>query len=95
MYRKDLIPLLLERPYSVTELAYLMDETPRDLEQDLQHLLKSLRRMPYHAVIEPAKCRRCGFVFHHDKLRKPGKCPRCKGTRIREPFISVREAGDG
>ena len=89
MYRKDLISILLGQPRNVAELAYLLGEVPKDVEQDLQHLLKSLKRMPYHAVIKPAKCRQCGFVFHHDKLRKPGKCPQCKGTWISEPRIGI------
>ena len=76
MYRKDLIPFLLGQSHSVNELAQLLDETPKEMEQDLQHFFKSLKRMPYHAVIEPAKCRHCGFVFHHHKLHKPGKCPK-------------------
>ncbi len=91
MYRKDLIPILLGQPRSVAELARLLDEAPKDLEQDLHHLLKSLRRMPYRAVIEPAKCRRCGFVYSHDKLRKPGKCPLCKSTWISEPRIGIEQ----
>jgi len=91
MYRKDLIPLLLEHPRSVAELSYLLDETHKEMEQDLHHFLKSLKWMPYYAVIEPAKCRHCGFVFHHDKLHKPGKCPQCKGTWISEPKIRIEE----
>jgi transcriptional regulator len=91
MYRKDLIPMLLRQPRSVAELAQLLDEAPKDVEEDLQHLLKSLKRTPYRAVIEPAACRQCGFEFHHDKLRKPGKCPQCKGTWISEPRIGIEE----
>jgi len=89
VYRKDLISILLGKPRTIAELAYLLDEAPRDVEQHLQHLLKSLKRMPYHAVIEPATCRRCDFVFRRDKLRKPGKCPNCKGSWINEPQISI------
>jgi len=91
MYRKDFLPILMGHPHSINELALLLDEEPKEVEQDLNHFLKSLKRMPYHAVIEPAVCRHCGFVFHHDKLRKPGKCPQCKGTWIREPQISIEE----
>lgn len=91
MYRRDLIPLLMAHPRSVTELSHLLDESPKDVEQDLHHFLKSLKRMPYHVVIEPAKCRHCSFVFHHNKLRKPGKCPQCKGTWISEPHISIEQ----
>jgi len=42
-------------------------------------------------VVEPARCRKRGFRFHSEKLHKPGKCPRCKGTWISEPLIAVEE----
>ena len=91
MYRKDFIPILLERPHSISDLARLMDEPVKEVEQDLVHFFKSLKRLPYHAVIEPAQCRHCGFFFHKDKLHKPGKCPQCKGTWISAPMISIEQ----
>jgi hypothetical protein len=54
-------------------------------------LLKSMKRMPYRAVIEPAVCRQCGFRFHHDKLHKPSRCPQCKSNWISDPLISIEE----
>ena len=91
MFRKDLIPLLKDRPLSLRELALQLDEHPHDLEDDLQHLLRSLKHDPLCPVITPARCRKCGFTFHPDKLHKPGKCPRCRGTRISEPLIALEE----
>lgn len=94
MYRKDLLELLLQRPYTVAELAQLLDSDPRTVEEDLGHLFKSLRHAPYRAVTEPGRCRRCGFVFKADKRRKPGKCPQCRGTWIQPPTVRVeRETG--
>ena len=92
MFRKDLIGLLLNQPASLHELALRLDEHPRALEDDLHHLVKSLRHMPYHVRITPAACRQCGFVFSKDKLHKPGKCPNCHGSWITEPLISIEES---
>lgn len=91
MYRKDLIGMLHGQPASLHELALLLGVHPKEVEDDLHHLIKSLKNMPYHAIITPATCRKCGFVFHKDKLHKPGKCPACKGTWISEPLISIEE----
>ncbi len=93
MFRRDLIDLLQGRPRSVAELAEMLEATPREVEDDLRHLLKSLRHEPYRAVIEPARCRKCGFVFRADKLRKPGKCPRCRATWIEAPRVRIEHAG--
>jgi predicted Zn-ribbon and HTH transcriptional regulator len=91
MFRKDLIDVLKVRPISLHELAQLLDERPRDLEDDLPHLLRSLRKDPVCPMITPASCRKCGFRFDEHKPHKPVKCPRCKGTWISEPLISLEE----
>ena len=91
MFRKDLISILHDRPTSLHELAVLLEMHPKDLEDDLHHLIRSMRNMPYHAIITPATCRKCGFVFHKDKLHRPGKCPQCHGTWINAPLISIEE----
>lgn len=89
MYRKDLTELLLERPWGLTELAQRLESRPKELEDDLRHLLRSVKHQGYRAVIEPARCRHCGFTFNRDKLHKPGKCPQCRHTWILEPRIHL------
>jgi predicted Zn-ribbon and HTH transcriptional regulator len=91
VFRKDLIAILKERPISLHKLALVLDSRPRDLEDDLQHLFRSLRTEPLRPMISPASCRKCGFLFDEHKLHKPGKCPHCKGTWISEPLISLEE----
>lgn len=91
MYRKDLVELLLDRPMTLEALAELLQLSPRELEDDLRHLEKSLRHAPYRLEVLPAHCRQCGFHFRADKLRKPGKCPKCKGTWIEPPRVLVLE----
>jgi len=89
MFRKDLIDLLAGRRLSLHEIAELVEEPPREVEENLRHLLKSLKHGPYRAVLEPAQCRHCGFRFKDDKLHKPGKCPRCQGTWIEPPRLGI------
>ena len=95
VFRKDLIELLLMRPMSIQQIARLLEERPRDVEDDLHHLLKSLKKSPYRAVVSPARYRKCDFRFHYDKLHKPGKCPRCHETWISEQLIEIRERAGG
>ncbi|HEX7860060.1 MAG TPA: transcriptional regulator [Verrucomicrobiae bacterium] len=89
MFRKDLIPMLLEHPMTVTEIARFADQTGKDTVEDLEHLLQSLKHTEYKPVVEVAECKKCGFQFGDDKLRKPGKCPKCKGSWITEPRIKL------
>jgi predicted Zn-ribbon and HTH transcriptional regulator len=90
MFRKNLIDMLLGNQMTVTEIARVVDEPPSRIADDLQHLLRSLKHMEYKAVIEPARCRACGFQFSPDKLTKPSKCPECRGTWILEPKIEIQ-----
>lgn len=91
MFRKDLIPILHNRPSSLIVLSRLLDEDPKDIEDDIHHLFKSLKNTAYQGVILPATCRKCSFVFSKEKIRKPGKCPKCKGTWTRAPLVSIED----
>ncbi|HEB78246.1 MAG TPA: transcriptional regulator [Methylothermaceae bacterium] len=88
VFRKELIQWLCRRPFTVSELAQLFQCRPRDIEADLHHLQRTLRRQGRRLHIDPARCRHCGFLFR-DKLRKPGKCPRCRRTWIEEPRVWI------
>ena len=89
MYRKDLLNILAAQPRSVSSIARELGLARGDVEDDLRHLIRSARAAGHHVIVEPARCRRCGFTFAEDKLSKPGKCPACRGTWLCEPQISI------
>ena len=90
MFRRDLIPLLLDKKLSLSEIARAVREKPKDVIASLAHLAKSSRHSDYELVMDPAECRKCGFEFGTEKFSKPGKCPKCRSTWIFEPLIGVR-----
>jgi predicted Zn-ribbon and HTH transcriptional regulator len=69
--------------------ARQVDESPGQIAHDLNHLLRSLKHTDYKAVIEPARCRACGFELSDGKLNKPSKCPECHSTWVLEPKILI------
>jgi predicted Zn-ribbon and HTH transcriptional regulator len=91
MFRKDLIDLLLDNLMTVTQIARKVDESPGQVADDLNHLFRSLKHTEYRAVIEPARCRACGFEFSEGKLNKPSKCPECRSTWVLEPKIGIAQ----
>ena len=93
MFRKQFITLLLDCPMSVTQLARQVRESPKDIEQDWRHFLKSLQHMDYRVEVTAARCRKCGFEFAMEKLRKPSKCPTCNSTWITDPLVCLRRKG--
>jgi predicted Zn-ribbon and HTH transcriptional regulator len=91
MRRRDLIPLLLERPHTPSQLAQAIGSKPSELVDDVAHLLRSLRHRPYTAEVTPAVCRRCGFEFATVRFSKPSRCPQCRATWIAEPELLLRQ----
>jgi predicted Zn-ribbon and HTH transcriptional regulator len=89
VHRKDLIPILQQRPRTIHDLAHELEMKPSDLEDDLVHLQRTLRNTPTPLVIEPAACRKCGFTFGPEKLGKPGRCPKCRETWIQAARVSI------
>jgi len=80
---------VLVTPRTVSSLARELGLTRGDVEQDLEHVIRSARAAGDDLQIEPARCKQCGFVFERERLSKPGKCPECRGTRIYEPLVSI------
>jgi predicted Zn-ribbon and HTH transcriptional regulator len=94
MFRRNLIELLSHEPRSVSSIARDMGLRRGDVEDDLEHALRSARAAGHRIEVVPARCKACDFVFAEDKLVKPGKCPACRGTRLFEPMIRIHERRD-
>lgn len=87
--RRQLRDVLTE-PRTVSSLARELGMRRDDVEEDVRHAIRSARAAGEMVQIEPARCKRCGFVFDAERLSKPGKCPECRGTRIFEPLVSIQ-----
>jgi predicted Zn-ribbon and HTH transcriptional regulator len=88
-FRRDLVKILSAQPRSASSIAREMGLDRRDVEDDLRHAIRSAEAAGHTIVIEPARCKQCGFVFGADRLAKPGKCPECKGSRLFEAQIRI------
>jgi transcriptional regulator len=86
------LTLLTDEPRSVSWLARELGLKRGDVEEDLRHVLRSARAAGCEILVVPARCRSCGFTFDEAKLSKPGKCPRCRGTRLFETQIGIRRS---
>jgi predicted Zn-ribbon and HTH transcriptional regulator len=88
-FRKELLSMLSTQPRSVSSLARELGLSRGDVEDDLRHAIRSARAAGHRIVVEPARCRACGFVFNDDRLSKPSRCPECRQSRILEAQISI------
>ena len=87
--RRHLHELVSREPRSVSSLARELGLPRRDLETDLQHMLRSAAARGERIEILPARCKACGFEFGPERLAKPGRCPQCRGSRILEAMVRL------
>jgi predicted Zn-ribbon and HTH transcriptional regulator len=89
-FRRDLMERL-SQPMTPSALARELGLNRRDIEDDIVHVIRSARAAGHRVIIEPARCKHCGFTFGEEKLSKPGKCPECRGSRLFEPVIRIEK----
>jgi len=88
-YRRDLIAILSAGPRTASSLARELGLRRGDMDAELQHVIRSAQASGYVVVVEPARCKSCGFTFDETKLTKPSKCPSCRGSRLFEPLLRI------
>lgn len=88
-FRKDIVSLLAT-PRTASSLARELGLKRGEIADDLAHAIRSARAAGHEVVVEPARCRTCGFLFDERTLTKPGKCPECRSTWVYEPLISIK-----
>lgn len=89
--RQAMRALLAGPPLSLKDISGELRISEKDVVGHLEHLERSLPRQGFALAVEPAECGRCGFVFSkRERLKKPGRCPVCRGEQIHEPLFSVR-----
>ncbi len=88
-----MIKLLIETdsPLSAKDIAFELGlESERLVYEELKHVAKTVKRMGMTLYIEPAYCKKCGYVFKDGRIRKPSKCPKCKSQWIEAPRFIIR-----
>jgi len=94
--RQKIMDILEGNPFSARDISGEAGISVREVFGHLGHIQKSLSRTEYHLVMTPAECKKCGFVFKkRERLKKPGKCPVCRGESIQEPLFSLRKTETG
>ena len=84
--RKEIIGLLRESKQTLGSLSKHVRKSEKEIVDHLIHIRKS-----ENLIIDPAECLKCGYVFKDRKrLKKPSKCPKCKGTYIDDPLFSIK-----
>ena len=90
--RHEIVSLLDGDELSAREISAAIGIAEKEVYGHLEHI--QLHKRDLHLLITPAVCRKCGFVFRkRERLKKPGKCPVCRGELISEPLFSIEKSG--
>jgi predicted Zn-ribbon and HTH transcriptional regulator len=89
--RHEIVLSLVGETLSAREISGIVRIPEKEVYDHLEHIRKSLHEQRRALDIIPAECLKCGFVYaKRERLRKPGKCPVCRGSQIQEPLFTVR-----
>jgi predicted Zn-ribbon and HTH transcriptional regulator len=85
-----MIRLLSEGECTARELSQTLGIREKEVYDHLYHIARSVTAQNRRLKVLPSGCFACGYVFDNRKrFTKPGRCPRCKSERIREPGYRV------
>ncbi len=88
--RQELIDLLREEAMTARDLSQAAGVSEKDVYRHLVHIQKSMAGLKGRLLVTPSSCLTCGFTFtKRSRLTKPGKCPRCRDTRIASPVFRI------
>ena len=84
--RRQIVALLQQQPQSAKDLSMAIGLPEKQVYDHLRHIRRSAQQQRGPLRIEPAVCKKCGFIFaKRQRFQKPGKCPVCRGQAIEEP----------
>jgi predicted Zn-ribbon and HTH transcriptional regulator len=80
--RQEIRVLLLEREWTLDELAARYLLAKRIIVNDLEHIARSVAPRQRIEILAPV-CGACGFRFKdRTRFSDPSRCPRCKNEHL-------------
>lgn len=93
--RQRIIDLITGTRLSSNQLAQLVGIPERQVEEHLEHVVKTVARdRTRRFILEPSACQDCDFVFtDRSRLTRPSRCPRCRSEGITAPRYGIDSVG--
>ena len=89
--RQKIVSAIIGRELSARDISVEVRASEKQVYEHLQHIQKTMHKKGNFFVVTHAVCRKCGFVFSkRERLKRPGKCPVCRGETISGPRFTIR-----
>jgi predicted Zn-ribbon and HTH transcriptional regulator len=88
--RQRIMSSLLSAEMDAREISQAIGIPEKEVYRHLAHVARSASGGGRQLKVRPSECLQCGYVFtHRRRLNRPGRCPRCKQSRLRPPRFRV------
>ena len=92
--RQQIVRLLAQQAMTAVELSQAVGIPEKDVYRHLGHVQKSAAAQGQRLSTIPSRCLACGFTFtQRRRFTRPGRCPRCRRSRIDYPSFRIEKAG--
>lgn len=88
--RQNIISMLEDQAMDLYQLAQSLGLSEKETISHLPHVARSVATHGGRFEVQPAKCRDCSYLYKdRRRLQPPGRCPRCRQSRIDGPWYRV------
>lgn len=89
--RRRILELLRGQEMGARELSRALGIREAEVLAHLEHVARTADGAGERFTLIPSQCLLCGFVFEdRRRLTRPGRCPRCRRSRIEPPRYVIR-----
>ncbi|WP_372681316.1 transcriptional regulator [Desulfosarcina sp.] len=91
-HRQQIIDLLCREAMTALDISQAVRVSEKDVYRHLAHIQKTVAGQKKKLSFTPCTCLACGFTFtDRRRLTKPGRCPRCRESRIDHPVFRIKD----
>lgn len=88
--RQQIMAILREEEMNAMEISQTVGVGEKEVAFHLEHIIRTLDKKGEKLIVNPYVCLGCGYHFKDRKsLKRPGRCPSCKGSHIRMATYQV------
>ncbi len=89
--RRRILQMLREQEMDARRLSRALGIREAEVLAHLEHVARTAAGTGERFTLIPGRCLLCGFVFEkRRRLTRPGRCPRCRRSRIEPPRYVIR-----